>query len=112
MRWGLLIAVLLFSAFYAQWGARSWYIHWFEFAPAQRQWEDAHARADAAEMLAAYGKLERAHARSRPLWFLPDPCDGAPAVVPYRDGMTLCPGQTATGHIIIVPIPVVRDHAI
>jgi hypothetical protein len=29
--------------------------------------------------------------------FLPPECRNAPKVVPYHDGMTLCPGQTATG---------------
>jgi len=33
-------------------------------------------------------------------------CDGSESkIVPYHDGMTLCPGQSAVGPIIIAPEP-------
>ncbi len=28
--------------------------------------------------------------------YLPEECRGAPKTVPFRQGMTLCPGQSAT----------------
>jgi hypothetical protein len=36
-------------------------------------------------------------------------CEGAPKVVPYREGMTLCPGQSATITIVIPTVPDGRD---
>jgi hypothetical protein len=108
MRWGLLIGVLLAGAFSMQWGARIFYMHKYEFSPALQEWDDAHARGDRLAMTIALEKMKAVHAASGPFWFLEllksEECRNTPAVVPYRDGMTLCPGQSAIGEIFIVPI--------
>jgi hypothetical protein len=36
-------------------------------------------------------------------------CEGVPKVIPYREGMTLCPGQSAIITIVIPTVPDGRD---
>ena len=59
------------DVFVLQSGARTFYVHYWEFKPAVAEWKEAHARNDQAAMNAAFAKEQIAHDRTfDPFWFI------------------------------------------
>ena len=64
--------VAMICIFFLQSGARSFYVHYYEFQPAAAEWYAARDRHDAPAKRKAYRKERIAHCRTvDPFWFYP-----------------------------------------